>query len=356
MGGIRQQLLGARGGRGVAGIVIMPGIVGSLQTRIRLVCIIVFFLRCIVGSLVRCVLRIRIVIRAFGRRVRLVGACIVIIAALRILRISQLLLFAQFAELISGQIVIRLLGRSGFGNTQRRLHRFKRRLFIIDVVHIHRHAIAVGVAGAGKFSCVRHRGLGAAVRGSLRGIAHPGDIDRIRFFVHLTGEVQIAGVIVVHLNIGGFVPPSHGIHQADILLRTGILNLRQHQHVGVHGITDTTGIPADGIEQVVCIAHGQQLIVRAGAEALSQTEGVAGRGIAGDLEGLVREIGGIEGQSLDLIHDLVRVLRPENLLCGEGVGRNGDLDAGEPFILIVQSVSSYVRSLVEGIPRKFPAA
>ena len=291
--------------------------------------------------------------RAFGLRVRRVRI-IVIIDALCILRISRLLLFAQCIEFISGQIVIRLLGLSGFGNTQRRLHRLERRLFIIDVVHIHRHAIAVGVAGAGKFSCVRHRGLGAAVHGSLRGIAHPGDIDRIA--VHLTGEVQIAGGIVVHDNIFGISPPSHGIHQADILFRTGILNLRQHQHVGVHGIIDTIGIPADGIEQVVCIAHGQQLIVRAGAEALSQTEGVAGRGIAGDLEGLVREIGGIEGQSLDLIHDLVRVLRPENLLCGEGVGRNGDLDAGEAFILIVQSVSSYVRSLVEGIPRKFPAA
>ena len=351
-GGFRQQLLGARGGRGVAGIVTIPGIVGSLQSRIVLVFSIVFFLRCIIGSLVRYVLRKRLSMRAFGLRVRRVRI-IVIIDALCILRISRLLLFAQCIEFISGQIVIRLLGRSGFCNTQRRLHRFERRLFIIDVVHIHRRVIAVGVAGA-IYICVRHRGLGAAVRGSLRGIAHPGDIDRIA--VHLTGEVQIAGVIVVHDNIGSLAIRIHGIHQADILFRTGILNLRQHQHVGVHGIIDTIGIPADGIEQVVCIAHGQQLIVRAGAEALSQTEGVAGRGIAGDLEGLVREIGGIEGQSLDLIHDLVRVLRPENLLCGEGVGRNGDLDAGEAFILIVQSVSSYVRSLVEGIPRKFPAA
>ena len=273
---------------------------------------------------------------------------------IRIRNIIILQLGVQVLVFLVGQIVLRLIGLSGFGNTQRRLHRFERRLFIIDVVHIHRRVIAVGVAGAGIFSCVRHRGLGAAVRGSLRGIAHPGDIDRIA--VHLTGEVQIAGVIVVHDNIGGLGPPIHGVHQTDILLRTGILNLRQHQHVGVHGISDTTGIPADGIEQVVCIAHGQQLIVRAGAEALSQTEGVAGRGIAGDLEGIVREIFGIEGQSLDLIHDLVRVLRPENLLCGEGVGRNGDLDAREAFILIVQSVSSYVRSLVEGIPRKFPAA
>ena len=65
-GGIRQQLLGARGGRGVAGIVTIPGIVGSLQTRICLVCCLVFFLRCIIGSLVRCVLRIRLIIVGFG--------------------------------------------------------------------------------------------------------------------------------------------------------------------------------------------------------------------------------------------------------------------------------------------------
>ena len=363
-GGVGQQLLGGVGGLLLAAEVLVPGGVGGVSLVIgRLIRVICGFEGAVgvplaLGGLVGLN---GFVIGQGGRCIAGITHGVVIPGIRLVLRIlSGLLLVVQSLVCLRGQVVVGDVGRLGdlrlvgLVGCRRLAGWLEACVLIVVLIHVD-GILSLRIAGAGVDRGVGHgaAGGGAAVGAGGSGVGHPGDVDGVS--ADLGPKVQIAGAVVLHgeVVLVGRRAAGHRVGQAHGL--AGVLELGEHQHVGVHGVGRV--LAADGVQQVVVLAHGQKLVVGAGGQVLRQAEGVAGGGVAGDLELLAGQVLRIEGQGVDLVEHHLGVFRPEDLLGGKGVGGQGDPNTGEALAVVDLSeiIAGDGLAAVEGVPGKFPA-
>ena len=283
-------------------------------------------------------------------------------------RILRLVRLEQSRIVRHRQPVVRL-NRGSRGNRTVSLGRngLKALVRVVELAHVDKGPVLRGIAGAQDGGL---RDAGLDIGASASGVADPGDADGVA--IHLGGEVQVAGGvgiafrIQVHHEVGGLVVLVHRVHEANGL--AGVLHLGEDQlacvdaggrgglpRLGVHLLT------GHGVEEVVGLPHGEELVGGAGIQAGGQAEGVAGGGVAGDLELAAIQVAGIIGVGCDLVHDHPALLGPEDPLGGEIVGGDGDLHAGEVLVQgdgvrpgVVHAVALDGLA-VEGVPGELPA-
>ena len=324
-GGLDHGVLGRRVGHRLVGCVLVGhgleivipllivrvlGIVGGLVGQILVVGSllgVIFLLGGGIGALGRVIGRLGVLIGGIG-----VGAVVVVIRIRRILGIICLCGGIQGIVLRLGHKVVRLHGchrlSAGFAGIDRlRGHKALIDLLIVALVH------AAGGVALRSGECGRHRS------GSV-GVAHPGHAKGIA--VRPAGELQVAGLVAVHHDVGCGIVLIHGIHQAVLVhaFGAGQLDAGEHQHGVVHGVSRVGA--ADGVEQVVVLTHGDHLVVIPGGQAVGQLEGIARAAVAGELEGDLL-VGGVKGQRLYA----AGAGRIDGLGTGGGTGQ-ADLHAG----------------------------